>query len=74
MKHKIENETIQPRTQRIITLDKCTEKLFSLGKTISVPADTVFIQAGDPPDYCYIIKSGSLSAVKFIPTVWSAKG
>lgn len=56
-----------PRTQRIITVNKCVEKLFPLGETLSLPPDTIFIQPSDPPDYCYIIRSGIVIGTEIYP-------
>lgn len=54
---EIKNNNIFTHSQRIITLEY-SEKLLSLGQTISLPANTTFIQPGDFLNCCYLIKSG----------------
>ena len=51
---------IPSRTQHIITLSSHAEKLMETGETVFVKKGTVFIRAGKPSDYCYIVKSGKV--------------
>lgn len=67
MKKTINNQNDPPRTQRIITVNKYIEKLFPLGQSISLPPDTIFIRPSDPPDYCYIVKSGIVVGTEIYP-------
>ncbi|MBR2028322.1 MAG: Crp/Fnr family transcriptional regulator [Oscillospiraceae bacterium] len=48
------------RTQHIITASPDVEKLMSLGTTVFVKKDTVFMKAEEPSEYCYIVKEGKV--------------
>lgn len=67
MKKTTNHPSELPRTQRIITVNNCIEKLFPLGESLSLAPDTIFIQPSDPPDYCYIIKSGIVVGTEIYP-------
>lgn len=67
MKKTMNHQNALPRTQRIITVNKCIEKLFPLGQSLSLAPDTIFIRPSDPPDYCYIVKSGIVVGTEIYP-------
>lgn len=53
--------------QRIVTCEDHVKQFYTLGTEFFLPANSVFIQAGDKLDCCYLIKSGMAVGCEFYP-------
>jgi len=53
--------------QRIVSVDYFSHLLTKQGEVISLPADTLFIHAGEIIKYCYIVKQGMVTSLEIFP-------